>query len=54
MTVLRVRNSGGFVTRDELQARFDEVESELIRYPALDPQGFRKKLEAFLQSEAVR
>lgn len=39
---------GGYVTAAELQARFAQIEPGLLRYPALDPRQFRKKLEEFL------
>jgi hypothetical protein len=39
---------GGFVTKEELQNRFAEIEPKLLRYPALDPQEFKKKVEHFL------
>ena len=42
---------GGYVTPDELRARFAEIEPELLRYPALDPQQFRSKVESFLDSK---
>jgi hypothetical protein len=39
---------GGHVTTDELRTRFAQIEPGLVRYPALDPQQFKKKLEDFL------
>jgi hypothetical protein len=49
-----VRNflGGGFVTKAELKDRFAEIESKLLRYPALDPQQFKRKLEEFLSQFA--
>ncbi len=41
---------GGYVTADELSRRFAQIEPELLRYPAIDPQQFKKKLEAFLDT----
>ena len=45
MSLLR----GGYVTATELRTRFAEIEPGLLRYPAIDPQQFKKKLEEFLQ-----
>jgi hypothetical protein len=39
---------GGFVTAEELQKTFSAIEPALIRYPAIDPQQFRRKLKDFL------
>jgi len=39
---------GGQVTAEELKKRFAQIESGLARYPALDPEQFRKKVEQFL------
>jgi len=41
---------GGYVTAEELKRRFAQIEPELLRYPALDPQQFKKKLEDFLRN----
>jgi hypothetical protein len=41
---------GGFVTSQELSRRFAQIEPGLLRYPAIDPQQFKKKLEAFLDT----
>src|SRR5881396_3127310 len=35
---------GGYVTADELRTRFEQIEADLIRYPAIDPQQFRQKV----------
>jgi hypothetical protein len=35
----------GFVEPNALRARFDEVEPELYRFPAIDPASFRRSLE---------
>jgi len=35
----------GLVGRQELQARFDEIEPQLYRYPAIDPGSFRRAVE---------
>ncbi len=34
----------GLVDRDELRKLFDAIEPHLVRYPAVDPAGFRKRL----------
>jgi hypothetical protein len=39
---------GGYVSPDDLKSRFARIEPELLRYPAVDPQQFKKKLEDFL------
>lgn len=39
---------GGFVTNEEIKSRFEQIEPQLLRYPALDPQRFRTKVENFL------
>jgi hypothetical protein len=39
---------GGYVTADDLQNRFAQIEPALLRYPAIDPIGFKKKLGDFL------
>jgi hypothetical protein len=39
---------GGYVSSEELQNRFLQIEPGLLRYPALDPQQFRTKVEDFL------
>ena len=39
---------GGFVTAEELKTRFAQIETGLLRYPAIDPPQFRKKVEYFL------
>jgi len=40
---------GGYVTPDELKSRFAQIEPGLIRYPAIDPKQFKKKVEEFLK-----
>jgi len=35
----------GFVDRDELRARFSEIEPALYRFPAIEPEDFRRRLE---------
>lgn len=39
---------GGYVTPEELQRRFAQIEPGLLRYPAVDPQQFQKKVNDFL------
>lgn len=39
---------GGYVTAAELRAVFAEIEPQLLRYPAVDPQQFRRRVENFL------
>src|SRR5437870_3123648 len=39
---------GGFVAPDQLRSRFAQIEPGLLRYPAIDPQQFKKKVEDFL------
>src|SRR5437762_2689747 len=36
------------VTADELRKRFAQIEPKLLRYPAVDAQGFKRKVEGFL------
>jgi uncharacterized nucleotidyltransferase DUF6036 len=43
---------GGYVTAEQLRSRLAEIEPKLIRYPAVDPQEFRRKVETFLQNHA--
>jgi len=43
---------GGFVTADELKKTFAQIEPALLRYPAINPQQFREKVENFLQHSA--
>jgi hypothetical protein len=35
----------GFIGRDELRRRFAQIEPQLYRYPAIDPERFRQALE---------
>jgi hypothetical protein len=39
---------GGYVSAEELKSRFAQIEPGLLRYPAVDPQQFRKKVDDFL------
>lgn len=38
----------GLVDRDSLRSRFDEIEAELYRFPAIDPAAFRRRVEGLL------
>jgi len=38
----------GYVEPLRLRALFDEIASELYRYPAIEPAAFRAKLDAAL------
>ncbi|HEV2844406.1 MAG TPA: DUF6036 family nucleotidyltransferase [Thermoanaerobaculia bacterium] len=38
----------GLVDPGELRRRFDQIEPQFYRYPAIDPAAFRKALEAIL------
>lgn len=39
---------GGYVAAEELRQRFAQIEPGLLRYPAIDPQQFSRKVEDFL------
>jgi hypothetical protein len=39
---------GGYVTDEGLEKRFAQIEPGLLRYPAIDPAQFKKKLYNFL------
>ena len=43
---------GGYISADELRNRLAQIEPGLIRYPALDPQQFKKKVEDFSKAHA--
>ena len=42
----------GLITRDALWQQFLRIESQLIRYPALDPGSFHSVVEAFCQNSS--
>ncbi len=44
---------GGYVTAEELQRRFEQIEPALLRYPAIDPAQFRRKVESFLTEHST-
>ena len=39
----------GLIDRGELRRRFEQIEPQLYRYPAIDPKTFRKALEESLR-----
>lgn len=39
---------GRYVSLDELKRRFAQIEPGLLRYPAVDPQHFKQRLEDFI------
>jgi hypothetical protein len=39
----------GLIDRRELRRRFEEIEPQLYRFPAIDPEAFRRALEEALQ-----
>jgi hypothetical protein len=39
------------IDRQELRWRFEEIEPQLYRYPAIDPATFRRSLEEALEGE---
>ena len=44
---------GGYVTLEQLTARFTQIEPGLLRYPAIDPRQFRSKVEEFVAREGA-
>jgi hypothetical protein len=40
---------GGYVSTEELRVRLAQIEPGLLRYPAVDPEQFRKRVEDFLK-----
>jgi hypothetical protein len=42
----------GFTTTQEIKKAFAEIEAGLLRYPAIDPVQFRRKVEDFLKNPA--
>ncbi len=38
----------GYVTPEKLQKRFAQIEPKLVRYPAVDADEFKRKLQTFL------
>ena len=43
--------AGGYVTPEELKSRFEQIEPGLLRYPALDPVAFKRKVESLLRKK---
>jgi hypothetical protein len=41
----------GLVDRDELRRRFGQIEPQLYRYPAIDPEAFHRALEEALAEQ---
>jgi hypothetical protein len=41
----------GLIDRDELRRRFEQIEPQLYRYPAIDPERFRTALNALLAEQ---
>ncbi len=39
---------GGYVTAEELRTTFARIAPDLLRYPAIDPPPFQRKLDEFL------
>jgi hypothetical protein len=39
---------GGYVSREALNDRFAQIEPGLLRYPAIDPEQFKRAVEDFL------
>ncbi|MBV8161903.1 MAG: hypothetical protein JO265_13350 [Acidimicrobiia bacterium] len=39
----------GLITTDELRTRYESIEPDLFRYPAVDPPAFRRAVERFTQ-----
>lgn len=50
LTDVREMIGRGLVDRDELRRRFDLIESQLYRYPAIDAEAFRRALDEVLGS----
>ncbi len=44
-------NLRGLVDRDELRRRFGQIEPQLYRYPAIDPEAFHRALEEALAEQ---
>ena len=44
--------SRSLIDRTELRRRFEQIEPQLYRYPAIDPAAFRRALEEVLQEQA--
>lgn len=43
----------GLIEPAELRTRFEQIEKDLYRYPALDPVGFRQAVEAVIGESAT-
>lgn len=40
----------GFVRKEDLAEKFSEIKPKLVRYPAIDPNQFERKIREFLES----
>jgi len=40
---------GGFITAAQLRATFARIEPDLLRYPAIDPSEFKRKVSGFIE-----
>lgn len=49
---VRAMISSGHLSLKDLEVALDAIEDSLIRYPAIDADVFRQKIEAFLEEEA--
>ena len=41
----------GLVAREDARRRFDEIEPELYRFPAIDPPTFRRAVETMFRPQ---
>jgi hypothetical protein len=41
------------IDRDELRQRFEQIEPQLYRYPAINPRSFQEALEKALKEPPV-
>lgn len=41
----------GLIDREELLRRFEQIEPNLYRFPAIDPSAFRKAVEEFIAAD---
>jgi hypothetical protein len=51
---VRAMLKAGIVSPADLRATFEQIEPEMIRYPAVDGHEFRKKMESFLAQYETR
>jgi hypothetical protein len=50
LTDVREMIDRGLIDKQELRRRFEQIEPQLYRYPAIDPKTFRKSVEKALDS----